>query len=62
MLKHFPRKVHPSLKGVGYGSTIVAGLVGCYYNVIIAWTLFYSVAGLSAELPWQYCGNSTLTR
>ena len=34
-------KVHPSLSGVGYGSTIVATLVGCYYNVIIAWCLFY---------------------
>ena len=29
------------MKGVGYGSTVVAGLVGCYYNVIIAWCLFY---------------------
>ena len=34
-------QVHPSLSGVGYGSTVVATLVGCYYNVIIAWCLFY---------------------
>ena len=26
---------------MGYGSTVVAALVGCYYNVIIAWCLFY---------------------
>ena len=34
-------KVHPALAGVGYGSTIVATIVGCYYNVIIAWCIFY---------------------
>ena len=44
------RKVHPSLKGVAYGSTIVAGLVGCYYNVIIAWCLFY--LGNSIQVRW----------
>jgi hypothetical protein len=26
---------------VGYGSSVVAVLVGCYYNVIIAWCLYY---------------------
>ena len=34
-------QVHPALGGIGYGSTVVAGLVGCYYNVIIAWCIFY---------------------
>ena len=33
--------MHPALGGIGYGSTIVAGLVGCYYNVIIAWCIWY---------------------
>merc|ERR1712141_468522 len=47
--------------GLGYGMLIISFLVVIYYNMIIAWTLFYTVAGLSAELPWQYCGNTTLT-
>ena len=34
-------QVHPALAGVGYGSTVVATIVGCYYNVIIAWCIFY---------------------
>ncbi len=34
-------QVHPALAGVGYGSSVVAVLVGCYYNVIIAWCLYY---------------------
>ena len=52
----------PASKGLGYGMLIITFLVVIYYNMIIAWTLFYSVAGLSTELPWQYCGNTTLTR
>ena len=59
---HFLYRIAPASKGIGYGMLIISFLTMIYYNVIIAWTLFYSVAGLSAELPWQYCGNTTLTR
>ena len=58
----FPDRMAPASKGLGYGMLIISFLVVIYYNMIIAWTLFYTVAGLSAELPWQYCGNTTLTR
>lgn len=34
-------RIHPLLGGIGIGSTIVAIIVGCYYNCIIAWCLFY---------------------
>ena len=33
--------IHPSLGGIGLGSTVIAIIVGCYYNVIIAWCIFY---------------------
>ena len=33
--------IHPSLGGIGLGSAVVAIVVGCYYNVIIAWCLYY---------------------
>lgn len=33
--------IHPSLGGIGLGSTVIAILVGSYYNVIIAWCIFY---------------------
>lgn len=41
----------------------VSFLVVIYYNMIIAWTLFYTFAGMQATLPWQFCGNNfnTLT-
>ena len=63
--KYLPKlllRMAPASKGLGYGMLIISFLVVIYYNMIIAWTLFYTVAGLSAELPWQYCGNTTLTR
>ena len=34
-------RVHPYLGGIGLGSTVIAVVVGCYYNMIIAWCLFY---------------------
>ena len=33
--------IHPWLGGIGLGSTVIAIVVGCYYNVIIAWCIFY---------------------
>jgi solute carrier family 6 amino acid transporter-like protein 5/7/9/14 len=32
-----------------------------YYNMIIAWTLYYTFAGFSSQLPWQFCGNNSLS-
>jgi SNF family Na+-dependent transporter len=45
-------KVHPALGGIGYGSTVVAGLVGCYYNVIIAWCIFYLWSSMNVS-GWE---------
>ena len=54
-------KVHPALGGIGLGSTVIAVVVGCYYNVIIAWCLFYLAKSLTwPELPWSICpANAT---
>ncbi len=35
----------------------VTFLICIYYNMIIAWTIFYTFAGFTSQLPWQYCGN-----
>lgn len=32
-------------------------LVTIYYNVIIAWCLFYFFASFRRKLPWSDCGN-----
>lgn len=47
----------PAFKGVGYGMLVISALVCLYYNVIIAWSLFYTFAGMKATLPWSECGH-----
>ncbi|PAA64594.1 hypothetical protein BOX15_Mlig031699g3 [Macrostomum lignano] len=50
-------KICPIFKGLGYGMVIISGIVCIYYNIIIAWTLFYLVSSFRAQLPWASCLN-----
>ncbi|XP_066494055.1 sodium-dependent noradrenaline transporter [Tiliqua scincoides] len=51
-------KICPLFKGVGYAVILIALYVGFYYNVIIAWSLYYLFASFTMEeLPWTKCGN-----
>merc|ERR1739838_554479 len=45
----------PILKGVGFGMVVVSFLVCVYYNVIIAWSLYYLFASFQSVLPWTAC-------
>ncbi|KAK3592462.1 hypothetical protein CHS0354_001581 [Potamilus streckersoni] len=47
----------PLFKGVWYGMIILTGIVSIYYNVIIAWTLYYLVMSFNSVLPWSTCDN-----
>jgi len=47
----------PIFKGVGVGMVVVSGLVGIYYNMIIAWSFYYLFASFQRLLPWQECGQ-----
>ena len=40
----------------------VTFLIAIYYNMIIAWSLFYTFAGFQSQLPWEFCGNGWNTR
>ncbi|XP_032629403.1 sodium-dependent noradrenaline transporter [Chelonoidis abingdonii] len=51
-------KICPVFKGVGYAVILIALYVGFYYNVIIAWSLYYLFSSFTFELPWTNCGNS----
>merc|ERR1712004_163610 len=44
-------------KGIGFGMAVVSGLVGIYYNMIIAWAIYYLFASFTSQLPWEFCGN-----
>ena len=41
---------------------VVTFLVVCYYNLIIAWTIFYTAASFTTELGWSTCTNEYNTR
>ncbi|CAH1797534.1 unnamed protein product [Owenia fusiformis] len=50
-------KVSPLFQGIGYGMFLVSLFIGIYYNMIIAWTLFYLFASMRSTLPWASCDN-----
>ncbi|CAH1784499.1 unnamed protein product, partial [Owenia fusiformis] len=47
----------PMFKGIGVAMMIVSSLVAVYYNMIIAWSLYYLIASFTSELPWADCDN-----
>lgn len=51
----------PFFKGIGVAMVIVSALVGIYYNMIIAWALFYLFASFTKNLPWTNCDPSWAT-
>uniref|UniRef100_A0A4W4DN04 Transporter n=1 Tax=Electrophorus electricus TaxID=8005 RepID=A0A4W4DN04_ELEEL len=59
------KHISPRLAGIGYSSCMVCFFVALYYNVIIAWALFYFGNSFQYPLPWQKCpvepgGNLTV--
>ncbi|XP_040923184.1 sodium-dependent neutral amino acid transporter B(0)AT2-like [Toxotes jaculatrix] len=55
--------ISPRLAGIGYSSCVVCFFVALYYNVILAWSLFYLGNSFQYPLPWSQCpelGNVTV--
>ncbi|XP_033467650.1 sodium-dependent neutral amino acid transporter B(0)AT2-like [Epinephelus lanceolatus] len=55
--------ISPRLAGIGYSSCVVCFFVALYYNVILAWSLFYLGNSFQFPLPWEQCpeqGNVTV--
>jgi len=48
-------RLAPAFKGLGYAMLCATAFVSIYYNVIMAWTLYYMFTGFAAELPWSNC-------
>lgn len=49
------QRFSPLCRGLGYGMVLVSAIVMLYYNLILAWTIFYMFASLDKILPWQNC-------
>ncbi|XP_055937193.1 sodium-dependent dopamine transporter-like [Argiope bruennichi] len=50
-------RIVPLFKGIGYAVVLIAFYVDFYYNVIIAWSLYFFVASFNSVLPWTTCNN-----
>ncbi|XP_061174046.1 sodium-dependent proline transporter-like [Saccostrea echinata] len=50
-------KYSPMFAGVGYAMNCVSSFVGIYYNMILAWALFYLFDSFRSNLPWNSCGD-----
>ncbi|XP_053547733.1 sodium- and chloride-dependent neutral and basic amino acid transporter B(0+) [Bombina bombina] len=48
-------KVLPIFEGVGVTMVLISTLVTIYYNVIIAYSLYYLFASFASVLPWSEC-------
>ena len=56
------RRISPIFKGLGPAMLLIAFFVSIYYNVIIAWTLFYMFKGFTtSDLPWSNCTSFSST-
>ncbi|XP_053329603.1 sodium- and chloride-dependent neutral and basic amino acid transporter B(0+)-like [Spea bombifrons] len=48
-------KVLPIFEGVGITMVLISTMVTIYYNVIIAYSLYYLFASFTSVLPWSEC-------
>ncbi|XP_057203174.1 sodium-dependent neutral amino acid transporter B(0)AT2 [Triplophysa rosa] len=55
------KHISPRLAGIGYSSCMVCFFVALYYNVIIAWSLFYLGNSFQYPLPWEQCPVDLIT-
>lgn len=54
--------ISPYMGGLGVSSLIVSFLVGLFYNMILAWILWYFFHSFQNPLPWRDCPvNANLT-
>ncbi|KAF0305155.1 Sodium-dependent serotonin transporter [Amphibalanus amphitrite] len=52
------KKICPALKGIGYAICIIDIYMAMCYNTVLAWSVYYLVQSLQAELPWTRCFNA----
>ena len=47
----------PIFKGLGFINFWATTWSCIYYNMVIAWTIYYFFASFTPALPWQFCDN-----
>ena len=44
--------------GAGLATVVISFLFCSYYNVVIAWALYYMFASFRSQIPWASCNNT----
>ncbi|XP_052063515.1 sodium- and chloride-dependent glycine transporter 2-like isoform X2 [Mytilus californianus] len=50
-------EISPLFKGTGYGMVILTVIISVYFNVTMAWILYYLYNSFTSILPWSTCNN-----
>ncbi|KAL5015469.1 hypothetical protein ScPMuIL_009739 [Solemya velum] len=53
-------RMNPCAKGIGVSMAVISLIVAIYYNVIMAYTLFYLFSSMQGTLPWTVCKDEWL--
>ncbi|VDO05747.1 unnamed protein product [Rodentolepis nana] len=48
----------PLFRGIGWSMMLVSGKISMYYNILMAWTLYYFFQSFQWKLPWNSCNNT----
>ena len=43
--------------GIGFASIIIDNYLIYYYNIILAWAVYYMILSFTSVLPWSHCEN-----
>ncbi|XP_072031705.1 sodium- and chloride-dependent GABA transporter 1-like [Amphiura filiformis] len=49
-------------KGIGIASIIILNYLNYYYNIILAWGVYYMFLSFTSILPWSHCNNEWNTQ
>ncbi|XP_032237151.1 sodium- and chloride-dependent GABA transporter 1 isoform X2 [Nematostella vectensis] len=52
------QKICPLFSGIGFASIVISFIVSIYYNVILAWSLYFLYNSFFADIPWVGCHHS----
>ncbi|KAL4218936.1 hypothetical protein ACF0H5_021523 [Mactra antiquata] len=50
-------RMNPAMKGVGMSVVLILACIIVYYNVIVAYCIYYFFASMTSKLPWTDCYN-----
>ena len=57
-LQIFFKKIPLVVVGIGWAMFFVSLISCCYYNMLVAYSFFYTFASFASDVPWRDCGNS----